>query len=167
MGGKRWAGVSGQPVSNGMLGCGEHGCYELFPRAYAITPSLAFGFQSLPGHLLGMVGGVCCGFGVAGHSVGQLAGVLRALRPLLVAMAWAWLLQSAASDLCSARTVGSAARIAQAAAFAWLDCISNGNRHADASDVEQGRMDVRVLAVVAGLVLGYDDAGEANIRRGN
>lgn len=84
--------------------------------------------------------------------MGQHVGVLCALSALPFALAWAWTLCSAPADLCPSRSVGRVARATRFSACAWLGRFSGGSRHVGAPHVGQRRMDVWVLAVLAGML---------------
>jgi len=91
--------------------------------------------------------------------------LLWVLSALPVNVAWAWAFLFAAADLCVARTVGSVAGTARSAACRGLGALSGGSGHTCAFGVGQGPMDVRLLAIVAGLVPGGNGAVAALLGR--
>src|ERR1700745_2698969 len=107
---------------------------------------------SVSAHVLGVDGGVCGGRSLAENLVGKHAGVLRALLVLPVEMAWAGTFRAATAHLSRSRAMGRLARETTSAARPLLGTLSGRNGNAHTLDVGQGRMDVWLLAVVAGMV---------------
>src|SRR5580704_15856106 len=127
LGGELRAGDAGKPLSDGLVSSGERGYCRPSRRTGASAPTLVFSFQPLSCGFLGMDGGVCRERGLAGHALGQRAGVLCALSVLPVRVAWTWAFLFATAGLCAARIVGSVAGSARSAAGLGLGGLSCGS----------------------------------------
>ena len=167
VGGELRAGATGKPIPDGLVGCGERGCCQPFEeptQARLLWLSLSRLFLVIS---WAWMAGFVVGAVVAGHAMGQRAGVLCALSVLPVEVAWARALQYETDDLCASGTVGSVARAAGSAAWPGLGGLSGGNGYACAHCVGQGRMDARLLAVMAGFIPDGDGAAEARVNGEN
>jgi hypothetical protein len=167
LGGERGVGPAGKPVPYGLLSCSERGLGRRSARNAARPTAVVSTIEALTRDFVGMDGRVCRRLRLAGDAMGQRARMFCALSllPLEVARRGAFSFKT--FSLFSSRTVGSVAGAAAEAAWAGLDSLVGGNGNADTADVEQGRMGIRLLALLAWVVFGRDGATETVINREN
>ena len=157
------AGSTCEPVPDGVLRGVDWGNFQLSQRAIKPAVALALRFTDVSADLLGVDVRVCRECDLAGNDVGKPAGVLYALLILPVEMARAWVFGVATTHLSRSGAVGRLAWATESASRPWICTFSDGNRNARALNEYQGRMDVRLLAVVAGVLSRSDSATQAGI----
>jgi hypothetical protein len=114
-----------------------------------------------------MDGGVCGGRCLARCAMGQRAGLWWSMCALPVAVAWARAFLPETADLCATRGMGIVARPARADAWHGHGDISSVHGRACIPYFWQGRIDIRVQPVVAGMVPCCDGEAETRVNNEN